>query len=178
MNKKKILLAIIICISAVAITAGIVRGFRIYQRENDPCWQVAKEIYKVQTALQEVDEDWSLESLSSVYPLSYQDGKGNIINYYCCTSTYPNGEPTDFSGLNKTALSQVLDVDSLENPRNCKVNGMDGLWGELGDKTYLCWTISPKYSCVIEYPTGTVVEEDIIRMAESVAAESANVKNN
>ena len=55
---------------------------------------------------------------------------------------------------------------------------MDGLWGELGDKTYLCWTISPKYSCVIEYPTGTVVEEDIIRMAESVAAENANVKNN
>ena len=75
-------------------------------------------------------------------------------------------------------IAQVLDVDSLENPRNCKVNGMDGLWGELGDKTYLCWTISPKYSCVIEYPTGTVVEEDIIRMAESVAAENANVKNN
>mgnify|MGYP003305342216 CR=1 FL=1 len=178
MNKKKILLATIISISAIAITAGLVWGFRIYQRENDPYWQVAKEIYKVQTALQEVDEDWSLESLSSVYPLSYQDGKGNIINYYCCTSTYPNGEPTDFSGLHKTALSQVLDVDSLENPRNCKVNGMDGLWGELGDKTYLCWTISPKYSCVIEYPTGTVVEEDIIRMAESVAAENANVKNN
>ena len=114
MNKKKILLATIISISAIAITAGLVWGYRIYQRENDPYWQVAKEIYKVQTALQEVDEDWSLESLSSVYPLSYQDGKGNIINYYCCTSTYPNGEPTDFSGLNKTALSQVLDVDSLE----------------------------------------------------------------
>ena len=75
MNKKKILLGIIICISAVAISAGIVCGYRIYQRENDPYWQAAKEIYKVQTALQEVDEEWSLESLSSVYPLSYQDGK-------------------------------------------------------------------------------------------------------
>ena len=85
-----------------------------------------------------------------------------------------NREMVDRSNL----IAQVLDVDSLENPRNCKVNGVDGLWGELGDKTYLCWTISPKYSCVIEYPTGTVVEEDIIRMAESVAAESANVKNN
>ena len=75
MNKKKILLATIISISAIAITAGLVWGYKIYQRENDPYWQAAKEIYKVQTALQEVDEEWSLESLSSVYPLSYQDGK-------------------------------------------------------------------------------------------------------
>lgn len=169
MNKKKILLGIIICISAIAITAGLVWGYRIYQRENDPYWQAAKEIHKVQTALQEVEEGWKLESLTSVYPLSYQDGNGNIINYYCFTSTYPDGEPSDFSGLNKTALSQVLDVDSLENPRNCKVNDMDGLWGELGEKTYLCWTISPKYSCAIEYLTDTIVEADVLRMAESVA---------
>lgn len=66
MNKKKILLVSLICISAIAITAGIVWGCRIYQRENDPYWQAAKEIYKVQLALQAVDEDWKLESLSEV----------------------------------------------------------------------------------------------------------------
>lgn len=69
MNKKKFLFVTIICISAIAITAGIVWGFRIYRRENDPYWQAAKGIYKVQTALQEVDEDWQLESLSDIRPL-------------------------------------------------------------------------------------------------------------
>lgn len=50
---------------------------------------------------------------------------------------------------------------------------MDGLWGELEDRTYLCWTISPKHSCVIEYSTGAVAEKDILRMAESVGENSA-----
>ena len=168
MNKKKILLVTIICVSAIAITAGIVCGYRIYQRENDPYWQAAKEIYKVQTALQEVDEDWKLESLSSVSPFSYQGPDGTIINYYCCTTTYLNMEEAELDGLNNVALAQVVDVDTLENSRSCKVNSHEAVLGEREGYTYLCWTISPKYSCVIEYPTGTVAEEDILRMAESV----------
>ena len=54
---------------AIATATEIVWGIRIYQREQYPYWQAAKEIYKVQTALQEVDEDWKLESLSEVRPL-------------------------------------------------------------------------------------------------------------
>ena len=84
MNKKKILLAIIICISAIAITAGLVWGFRIYQREQDPYWQATKEIYKVQTALQEMDENWKLESLSEVIPyeITRPDGPSILLLYH------------------------------------------------------------------------------------------------
>ena len=34
--------------------------------------------------------------------------------------------------------------------------------------TYLCWTISPTYSCVLEYTAESASEADILRMAESV----------
>lgn len=40
--------------------------------------------------------------------------------------------------------------------------------GTADSLTYLCWTVSPKYSCVMEYTAGTVTEEDVFRMAESV----------
>lgn len=168
MNKKKILLAIIICISAIAITAGLVWGFRIYQREQDPYWQATKEIYKVQTALQEMDENWKLESLSEVIPYEITRPDGPSIFYYCCITGYLNEEPKEMTELNKAALSLVVDVDALENRNDRKVGDWEGVQGELDGLTYLCWTVSPKYSCVLEYTAGTVMEEDIFRMAESV----------
>lgn len=173
MNKKKILIVTIICISAIAITAGIVCGYRIYQRENDPYWQAAKEIYKVQTALQEVDEDWKLESLSDARPFVIKGPNGVSINYYCCITSYLNEEPAEIEGLNKTALALVVDIDTLEKRNDCKVGSWEGVQGELDGLTYLCWTVSPKYSCVLEYTAGTVAEEDIFRIAESVEVENA-----
>ena len=168
MNKKKILIVTIICVSAIAIAAGTAWGFRIYQREQDPYWQAAKEIYKVQTALQEVDEDWKLESLSEVRPFVIKGPNNVSINYYCCITSYLNEEPSELEGLNKTALDLIVDIDTLENRSDCNVGSWAGVQGELGGLTYLCWTVSPRYSCVMEYTAGTVAEDDLFRMAESV----------
>ena len=59
-------------------------------------------------------------------------------------------------------------MDALENRRDCEVNGLDAVIGELDGQTYLCWTISPTYSCVLEYTAESASEADILRMAESV----------
>lgn len=168
MNKKKILMGTHICIAAIAITAGIAWGIRVYQRENDPCWQAAKEIYNVQNALQEVDEHWQMESLSDVRPFIIKGPNGVTINYYCCITSYLKEEPAEIDGLNKTALDLVVDIDTLGNRSDCKVGSWDGVMGELNGLTYLCWSISPEYCCVMEYTTGTVEDKDIFRMAESV----------
>ena len=92
----------------------------------------------------------------------------NCGNYYCCITSYLNEEPSELGGLNKAALDMVVDIDNLENRSDCKVGSWDGVQGELEGLTYLCWTVSPKYSCVMEYTAGTVTEEDVFRMAESV----------
>ena len=93
---------------------------------------------------------------------------GPSIYYYCCITEYLTEE---LNGPNKTAISMVVDVDSLENRQNCKVGNLDAIMGELDGQTYLCWTISPQDSCIIAYTLGAVDEEDIFYMAESIAQE-------
>lgn len=168
MGRKKTLQKIQIFLVAAIILTGSIWGIKLYLREQNPGWQAAKEIYRVQTALQTVDEEWKLESLSEVHPYEITRPDGPSIFYYCCVTSYINEEPSDFSGLNKMALSQVVDVDELENAIICDVNGLESVMGEYEGKKYLCWTISPKYSCVLEYMDGTITEEDIFHIAESV----------
>lgn len=168
MSRKKMLQKFLIILIATLILAGSIWGIKLYLREQDPKWQVAKEIYRVETALQEVDEDWKLESLSEVRPFVIKGPNNVSINYYCCITSYLNEEPSELEGLNKAALDMVVDIDNLENRSDCKVGSWDGVQGELEGLTYLCWTVSPKYSCVMEYTAGTVTEEDVFRMAESV----------
>lgn len=167
--KKKIIVGIAVCLSLAVIIAGMMWGIRIYQREQDPNWQLAKKLYNVESALQEIDESWELQSLTQVTPYCYQNPDGDTITYYCCITTYMEDAPAEYFGLNQPALEQAVDIDALDICRDCEVNGLEAVMGELDGKTYLCWTISPTYSCVLEYTAGSISEADIFHMAESVA---------
>lgn len=166
--KKKIIVGIAVCAALVIVIVGIVYGIKIYQREQDPNWQIAKKLYNVESALQEIDESWELQSLTQVTPYCYQNPDGDTITYYCCITTYVDGVPAEYFGLNQPALEQVVDMDALENRRDCEVNGLEAVIGELDGQTYLCWTISPTYSCILECTAGSISKADILRMAESV----------
>ena len=167
MNKKNLRRIGIITI-VIVVFAGICWGIKLYIREKDPRWQAAKEIYRVQTALQEVDENSKLESMSEVRSYKITSPDSPTIYYYCTITAYLTEEPKEIEGLNKTALSMVVDVDLLENSQECKVSNLDAVMGEKDGFHYLCWTYSPKYSCVFKYIEGSVTEEDLFRMAESV----------
>ena len=170
--KKKIIVGIAVCAALVIVIVGIVYGIKIYQREQDPNWQIAKKLYNVESALQEIDESWELQSLTQVTPYYYQNPDGDTITYYCCITTYVDDEPAEYFGINQAALEQIVDMDALENRRDCEVNDLAAVIGELDGQTYLCWTTSPTYSCVLEYTAGTISEADIFRMAESVGSGS------
>lgn len=163
-NTKRIVIALIVAVVAV----GIAWGIKLYLREKDPRWQAAKEIYKVQTALQQVDENAKLESVSEVRSFEITSPDSPTIYYYCTITSYLTEEPQQTTDLNKTALSMVVDVDALANRRDCKVGEQDAVMGEIDGYHYLCWTYSPKYSCVFKYIEGSVSEEDLFHMAESV----------
>jgi len=170
--KRKRLYIIITIISITVVIAGVVWGICSWHREKDMRWQAAKEVYKLQTALKELDNDWELESLSEVYPYEIKSQDGTCIYYYCCITAYLDESPDEIAELNKAAISQVVDVGKLNNPVVRHINGSYGVQGELGDDTYLCWTISPTYSCVLKYNKGSVSEDMIIRIAESVIVPS------
>lgn len=168
MNKKN-LKRIGIIIIMLVVLAGICWGIKLYIREKDPRWQAAKEIYLVQTALQEVDENAKLESLSEVRSFEITSPNSPTIYYYCTITSYLAEEPEETTALNQTALSMVVDIDTLENRRDCKVGNQDAVMGEIEGFHYLCWTYSAKYSCVFKYVEGSVTEEYLFHMAESVA---------
>ena len=167
--KKKILWIAGILIVGLMMVDGIIRYIEVQKRESDPNWQIAKEIYKVENALKEVDEDYGCQSVSKVTPFTYTDSEGNTIVYYCCQTAYISNESGECAGLNMDAIGMVIDISQIENKRECTVNEYDAFQCEIADRTYLCWTLSSEISRVIEYDADAIKEENILRMAESVS---------
>ena len=166
--KKRFLVITGICIMCLVLIVGIARYTATRKQESDPNWQIAKEIYKVENALQEMDEDYKCQSVSKVTPFTYTDSEGNTIIYYCIQTAYLKNKSGDDTGLDVDAIGMVIDPELMENTRECKVNEYDAFLCEQGNRSYLCWTTSPEISCVIEYSKGAVEEASIFRMAESV----------
>ena len=169
--RKKILWITGVIVVGLAVILGVMRYSEIQKRENEPNWQIAKEIYKMESALKEVDEDYECQSISKVTPFTYTDSEGNTIVYYCCQTAYLSNESGEYTGLDMNAIGMVIDLDLIENKWEYTVNEYDAFLCEVGDRSFLCWTLSPEISCVIEYSADTVNETDIFRMAESVSPE-------
>ena len=168
--RKRILWIAGIFVVALVLIVDIMRYIEVQKRENDPNWQIANEIYKIENALKKVDEDYECQSVSKVTPFTYTDSEGNTIVYYCIQTAYLENESGDHTGLDMDAIGMVIYPELIENKRECRVNEYDAFLCELGDRSYLCWTLSSEISCVIEYSPDDVSEENIFQMAESVPA--------
>ena len=166
--KRKILWFAGIYIISLVLIVGIARYSVSQKRKSDPNWQIAKEIYKVESVLKEVDEDYKCQSVAKVTPFTYTDSDGNTIVYYCIQTAYLENESGGYTGLDMNAIGMVVDMTQIENKRECKVNEYDAFLCVQRDRSDLSWTLSPETSCVIEYSRGTVDETSIFRMAESV----------
>ena len=166
--KKKLLWCAGIIVLIAVIILGVWQYIEVRNRQTDPDWKLAQQIYNMENALKEVYEDYECKSISKVTPYTYADPAGNTIVYYCCQTTYLADGYGENTGMNTEALGMVVDYAKMENKRDCKVNEYDAFQCEIDDRTYLCWTISPEVSCVIEYSADTIAEADIFRMAKSV----------
>ena len=166
--KKKLLLCAGIVVMIAMIILGVWRYVEVRNRQTDPNRKIAEQIYNMENALKELDEDYECKSISKVTPYAYADSVGNTITYYCCQTTYISDEYGEDTGLNTDAIGMVIDFAQIENKRQCKVNEYDAFQCEIEKRSYLCWTISPEISCVIEYSADAIEEADIFRMAESV----------
>ena len=168
--KKELLWIVGILVVTLVLIVGTLRYIDVQKRENDPNWQIAKEIYKVENALKEVDADYECQSVAKVTPFPYTDSEGNTIVYYCIQTAYLENESGNHTGLDMDAIGLVIDVSQIKNRRACKTNKYDAFLCDMGDRSYLCWTLSLEISCVIEYSPDDVSEENIFQMVESVPA--------
>ena len=110
------------------------------------------------------------QTVTKVSDLVYSDNEGNTIVYHVCTTTYYEADSAKQTGMNTDAISAVISPDEAESYRECTVSGLPAAIYQKDGRAYLCWTIIPELSCVIEYDPTDESEEDIIRMAESVPA--------
>ena len=69
------------------VVLGVFRYIEVRQRQTDPNWKLAEQIFGIDNALKEVDEDYECKSISKVTPYTYADPAGNTIVYYCCQTT-------------------------------------------------------------------------------------------
>lgn len=120
--KKKLLwhAGIIVLIGLVVL--GVLRYVEVQNHQTDPNWKLAKQIYNMENALKEVDEDYECKSISKVIPYTYADSSGNTIVYYCCQTTYVSDESGEYTGLNTDTIGMVIDVAQIKNRQECKVN--------------------------------------------------------
>lgn len=111
---------------------------------------------------------WERQSVTTVTHLTYSDPAGNTIVYYCCQTAYFTEDVPENTGLDTDTLGLVIDLAAAENKRDCTVGSQEAVQCEQNGRTFLCWTLSPAVSCVIEYTAETAAEADIFRMAESI----------
>lgn len=166
--KKKLLWCAGIVVLIILVVLGVLRYIEVRNCQTDPNWKLAEQIFSIENALKELDEDYECQSISKVTPFTYTDSEGNSIIYYCCQTTYISDESGEYTGLNTDAMGVVIDFAQIRNRRDCKVNEYDAFQCEMGERSYLCWTISPEISCIIEYSADVNNEADIFQMAKSV----------
>lgn len=140
----------------------------IIKKSSDSYDTIAQDLYDLERTLKEYDKSWELKSITKVTPYTYTDSNSNSIIYYCCNTSYFDALPPKIDSLNTVAIEHVVDLGMSENKRTCKVGSYDAILCDYNGRTYLCWTISPEVSCILEYNSISITEEVIFKMATSV----------
>ena len=122
---------------------------------------------RIEEAMQEVDPNFKSLGYTEVTQISYAIEGGGDIQYYYCKTTYFDEVP-ELTGVHLQAIRGVIDPDMAENSWEAEVLDYDAIIYTLEGREYLCWSLSPEDSCVLEYTPGTISEDDIWLMAESV----------
>ena len=117
--------------------------------------------------MQEADPDFKSLGYTEVTKISYTIVGGGDIQYYYCKTTYFDEIP-ELTGVHLQAIRSVIDPDTAETSRESKVLDYDAIIYTLAGREYLCWSLSPEDSCILEYTPGTISEDDLWMMEESV----------
>ena len=168
MKRKTLFIIASICILLVLV------GTITFANRPTPQDEMMEMLNRVENAL---GDEWKKQTVTKVSDLVYSDNDGNTIVYHVCTTTYYDADATEQTGLNTEAIAAVIAPDEAESYRECTVSSLPAAIYEKDGRAYLCWTIIPELSCVIEYNPAVESEEDMLHMAESVPANQNQMVN-
>ena len=128
---------------------------------------ILENVRRVEAVMQKEDPDFKALGYTEVTQVSSAQTNGHDIQYYYCGTTYFDEIP-ELTGVHLDAIKSVVDPALAESSRAAKVLDYDAIIYALDGREYLCWSISSEDSCVLEYIPGTISEDDLWMMAESV----------
>lgn len=168
MNKKKILLIVfVIVVVAVGIVAAVVSQ---KEKEMDPKEFLERFEQAAEDVLGEDIQQISKTELAATLAYSHETDKDNNIYYRILKTTYGEaGDPSSVIGLNTDALNVLFPVDYMDSCEEMMIQDWHGALYKKDDTAYLCWTVDPEISYVLEYTPSKMPDFEIIKMAESAA---------
>lgn len=125
---------------------------------------------------QSSQQDLPHEAVTDIYPFTLSDKAGSTITIYICQTRY-HPETIQVTGLNVDAISSVFDIENTVLQKEFDTYGHPAAIYQGKNHSYLCWTASPNVSGVLEYETGSISEDDLIKIAESVYQNPENKMN-
>ena len=172
MTKRIVLL---ICI--LGLIAGSISLLVPKKKPSDRFDEALAFADKAEAALREVDDSYTRHSITIDTPATYEDALGNTIILHCLQTMYFEADPNEVTDLNINAIEGIIDPETLQDRRNCKVGESSAVHGNRNGRAFLCWTLTPEISCVIEYTPEAVSEEEIFYMAEGVVLPESDSEN-
>ena len=164
MNKKKILLIVFaIIIVAVGIVTAVVPQ---KEKEMDP----EEFLERFEQAAEEVlgEDIQQISKTELVATLTYGHETDTKIYYIILKTTYGEaGDPSSVTGLNTDALNVLFPVDMMDSCEEMMIQDWHGALYKKDDTAFLCWTVDPEVSYVLEYTPSKMPDSEIIKMAES-----------
>ena len=176
MNKKKILL---IVLAIVVVAAGVIFAI-ISQKEKE--MHPEEFLQRFEQAAEEVlgEDIQQVSQTELVATLTYghETDKDNNIYYRILKTTYGEaGDPSSVTGLNTDALNVLFPVDMMDSCKEMMIQDWHGALYKKDDTAYLCWTVDPEVSYVLEYTPSKMSDSEIIKMAESAAPMEEKTEN-
>ena len=166
MNKKKILLIVFaIIIVAVGIVTAVVPQ---KEKEMDPEEFLERFEQAAEEVLGEDIQQISKTELVATLTYGHETDKDNNIYYRILKTTYGEaGDPSSVTGLNTDALNVLFPVDMMDSCEEMMIQDWHGALYKKDDTAFLCWTVDPEVSYVLEYTPSKMPDSEIIKMAES-----------
>ena len=108
------------------------------------------------------------ETNTTAYHFTLKDKNGQTIDYFICKTIYSCESTHHTSELNKDALLSVFNIHQSSLIRSFEVSGHPAAIYENGTSHYICCTISPESSVVLQYSPAEMEDETAICIIQSI----------
>ncbi len=166
MNRKKIFF--IILVIAVVVFGAIFALTSQKEKEMNPEEFLERFEKAAEEVLGEDIQQVSKTELVATLTYGHETDKDNNIYYRILKTTYGEaGDPSSVTGLNTDALNVLFPVDMMDSCEEMMIQDWHGALYKKDDTAYLCWTVDPEVSYVLEYTPSKMADSEILKMAES-----------